>query len=69
MMGPQLAPTTYQERHNLLASTVVTQYRLDKAGMRSCLQDDVTLSDRQPLMRLLAAQWCPSSRVRHAAAC
>jgi len=40
-----MAPTAYRERRNLPASTVVTQYRLDKAGMRSCLQDDITLND------------------------
>src|SRR5580704_17452957 len=40
-----MAPTAYQGRRNLPAATVVTQYRLDKAGMRTCLQDDITLND------------------------
>src|SRR5690348_6603144 len=47
MVASQLAPTTYQGRRSLPASTVVTQYRLDKAGKRWCRQDDITLSDRQ----------------------
>jgi hypothetical protein len=31
----------------LPASTMVTQYRLDKAGKRWCRQNDITLSDRR----------------------
>jgi hypothetical protein len=47
MMAPQLAPTTYQGRRSLPASTMVTQYRLDKAGKKWCRQNDITLSDGQ----------------------
>ncbi len=47
MMAPHLAPTTYQGGRSLPTSTMVTQYRLDKAGKRWCRQNDITLSEGQ----------------------